>query len=68
MPPAKPKAPPTSDLNPRQHGYLQAAYEIDQRQEERHKRSFNSGDWNESRRHASEWRWIPYGRFVHLRG
>lgn len=63
-----PEAGPAGTLNPRQLDYLRAAYEIDQRQEAHHKRSFNAGDWGESRRPASEWRWIPFGRFLHLRG
>lgn len=50
-----------NDLNERQHRYLLAAYETDQAYEEAHKRAFQRGDYDESRRPASEWRAMAFG-------
>lgn len=49
------------ELNERQRTYLLAALEIDQHQEVMHKRAFQRGNFDESRRPASEWRAMAFG-------
>ncbi|ABW35086.1 hypothetical protein Dgeo_3045 (plasmid) [Deinococcus geothermalis DSM 11300] len=56
------------ELNARQRLYLLAALKIDQRQEAHHSQAFARGDLSEAQRPASEWRWMPYGRWLHLWG
>lgn len=56
------------ELNARQRTYLLAALEVDQRQETRHKRAFQSGEWAESRRPSSDWRGMPFGRWTDILG
>lgn len=51
----------SGDLNERQRRYLLAAYETDQAYEEAHKRAFGRGDYDESRRPASDWRAMAFG-------
>ncbi|MBZ9752160.1 hypothetical protein GO986_12005 [Deinococcus sp. HMF7620] len=48
-------------LNDRQRQYLLAALEVDQHQERWHKLAFGRGDFDESRRPASDWRALPFG-------
>ncbi|WP_291427105.1 hypothetical protein [Deinococcus sp.] len=51
----------SDDLNERQRRYLLAAYKTDQAYEEAHKRAFQRGDYDESRRPASDWRAMAFG-------
>lgn len=51
----------SDDLNERQRRYLIAAYETDQAYEQAHKRAFQRGDYDESRRPACEWRAMAFG-------
>lgn len=50
-----------ADLNERQRKYLLAALEVDQHMERWHKQAFGRGDFDESRRPASDWRAMPFG-------
>ncbi|MDP9766105.1 hypothetical protein [Deinococcus enclensis] len=50
-----------SELNDRQRKYLLAALEVDQHNERWHKLAFQRGDFDESRRPASDWRAMPFG-------
>ena len=55
-----PALPPV--LNDRQHQYLLAAYQLDQRLEAAHKHDYHRGIIEP----ASEWRAMPYGRWQHF--
>lgn len=49
------------DLNERQRAYLLASLRTDQAAEEHHKRAYQRGNFDESRRPASDWRAMPFG-------
>lgn len=64
----RPKTSKPDPLNARQHTYLLAALEIDQHHEHLHALAFRRGSFEESRRPASDWRAMPFGRFQDVRG